>query len=113
MADAAAANPLPHVLYDPILWEWRLLAAIAWEGYLASGAGHVLVEVDAGVRYRYLPGAPCDCHAGMVDDYDPETQIVVAVRHAGDTLVHCLAGWPEPPSAWALLDATAAGAAVH
>lgn len=98
---------------DPLLWEWQALAAIAWEGYLVCGAGHVSIEVDAGVQYRYLPGAPCDCHAGVVEGYDPETQIVVAVHHEGGTQVHCLGGWPEPPVAWAMAGAPVLGAGVH
>lgn len=95
------AHQVPHSLYDPLLWEWRRLAAIAWGGYLESGAGHVVIEVDGEVHYRYLPGAPRGCRAELIDDYDPETQVVVAIHRDGASLVLRLDGWPKPPAAWA------------
>ena len=104
---------LPHAFYDPLLFDWQVIAAIAWEGYLPAGAGHVAIVADGEVSFEYRPGAPCECHGAVVGEYDPEQQVVVALHFEGGTQVHCLVGWPLPPEAYATVDAGMLGAVVH
>lgn len=104
---------LPHAAYDPLLFDWHLIAATAWSGYLASGEGHVAIHVGAEVRFEYRPGAPCECHGELIGEYDPEQQVVIVVHIGACEQVHCLAGWPTPPEAYASVDAASLDAVVH
>jgi hypothetical protein len=97
----------------PVLVAWRRLAARAWEGYLAEGPGTVTVDIGDDVAFGYRLGAPCDCHAGYVDDYDPELQVVLLVRCGESEWIYVLGGWPSPPEAFACVTAAEAEATLH
>ena len=102
---------------DLVLRCWSELAAVAWEGHLTVGRGHVVMISDGElVRSDYMPGPPCRCHAKAVEQYDPGTQAVIVLRHGEgeeDFIVYVLGGWPEPPAAYATVSADSLGAVVH
>ena len=54
-----------------------LPVATAWGGYLAHGRGAVLMRRNkpAAPTFEYQAGAPCDCHDGLVNDYDPSASL--------------------------------------
>lgn len=114
-SDTGAPQASPSVavgdpFYDPLLFDWTVIAAVAWEGYLTQGEGHVAIVVADEVMFLYRPGAPCECHGDAVREYDPEAQVVVAVYMDETSRVECLTGWPPPPRAWATVGAEAVGA---
>ncbi len=66
---------------DLFLEHWPRIAATAWGGYVAHGRGAVLMrrKAPAAPTFEYQAGAPCGCHDGLVNDYDPDREAVVAV----------------------------------
>jgi len=106
-----AAEATSHGHLDPMIREWPIIASIAWEGFMASGRGHVVVEVDGDeVGYRYQAGAPCSCHAVAVEEYDPEAEVVVAVSIGESLDVYRLGAVPSPFVVWATTPGSAYGA---
>src|SRR5262249_43941167 len=88
-----------NAFIDLLLEHWPRIAAVAWDGWLAHGRGAVTIEngsVPPTLAYR--AGAPCPCHAGAVEAYDPETQVVVAVVDDDGSVawLETLGGGPTP-----------------
>jgi len=103
-----------NVFLDLLLEHWPRLATVAWDGWLAQGRGAVTIEngsVPPALAYR--AGAPCPCHAGAVEAYDPETQVVVAVVDDDGSVawLETLGGVPTPAESETL--APAADVTVH
>lgn len=110
----AMSEATVHHEFDPILFDWRRLAAVAWEGYLVGGLGAVTVDVGESIVISYRVGPPCPCHAAYVDLYDPEQQAVLVVRTPhGEDGIYLLGGWPPPPEAHSLATARDFDAVVH
>ncbi len=104
----------PHPDLDPILMDWQRIASIAWQGFLASGRGAVLIHVSAcEVSYTYKAGGPCRCFAQAVATYDPEQQVVVGVSRGDGSILYVVGGWPSPPEAYAAASAELLGATLH
>jgi hypothetical protein len=82
-----------------IMEAWPMIAATAWQEYQRQGRGTVMI--DARGESVFCPGSPCECHQCLVDIYDPEHEVVVAL-HNGDTIrkIAVVAGWPAPPDAY-------------
>ncbi len=99
---------------DPMLRDWPVIASIAWEGFLASGRGHVLVRVEKSeVLFRYCAGVPCACHGEAVAEYDPEGEVVVAISVEDSVDVYRLASLPSPAAVWAVTSGSEYGATGH
>ena len=113
-----SVDSLPDVLpqweFDLLLFEWQRIAAMAWGGYLTAGEGFVEINVEEDEpRFAYHAGHPCDCHRGLVEEYDPEQHVVVRVAFGQTDHLHNLAGWPTPIEAFRCVTAAAVDAAVH
>jgi hypothetical protein len=89
---------------DLFLEHWPRIAATAWGGYVAHGRGAVLMRrnAPAAPRVEYHAGAPCECHDGLVNEYDPDREAVVAVVKGRRRVVWIatLGGYPSPKDAW-------------
>ena len=102
---------------------WRLLAAFAWEHYLAEGRGMVVVPEDdfvhadrpqyALLRVRYVPAESPEIKSmpdwedgkeqGWLETYDPERKVIVLiVRPGGGTSGYLLGANPPPPECHAI-----------
>ncbi len=93
---ADGCNADPEI--EQIMADWPVIAAVAWQEYRSRGRGTVMIDEERAAAY--YPGSPCSCHQHLIDTYDPEEQVVVAL-HDGDVLqsIHVVAGWPAPPDA--------------
>lgn len=82
-----------------IMGGWPVIAAVAWAEYRMQGRGTVMLDAEGAAAYH--AGSPCECHQHLVDTYDPEQQVVVAL-HDGTKLrsITVVAGWPAPPDAY-------------
>lgn len=104
---------------DLILEHWRPIAAYARDGFLSRGRGTVWIRVGAegDIAARYEPGSPCECHAELVRDYDPDTEAVVTVVVEGEedsgNPVYRVKGRPSPVEAVAIVTAEDVGASLH
>lgn len=89
---------------DLFLQHWPRIAATAWGGYMAHGRGTVLMRraAPAAPVFEYQAGAPCSCHDELVNEYDPDRQVVVAVVKGRGRVVWIatLGGWPTPKESW-------------
>ena len=122
-APDVAPDPAPHLpestevpLYDALLPHWHRIAATAWLGFRRHGRGAVCLRGPTAFPLAiYRPGAPCECHAELVVEYDPATQAVVAVHDDdGDVVFAAIVdGWPAPPDAWTTFPDTLAGERAH
>ena len=97
-----------HPDFDLILAHWLGIAARAWQGSLISGPGAVLLTVMEGdPEILYRQGSPCPCHPIEADTYNPETEAIVVVQRGDESSVPViLVGWPSPPHAFAMADAS-------
>ena len=113
--DEVTTEGTPHRELDGILWNWILVGALAWEGFLTHGLGFVLVAVDEhGVHPSYVPGSPCSCCPISADTYDPETQAVVVIQWGDEQRPpFIVTGVPTPPETLARADAEIMGETVH
>jgi len=100
---------------DLLMEHWLGLAAVAWDGFSARGRGVVvLTEADGSATLAYQPGPPCPCHAEMVEEYDPEHQVVVVHRAADEECcINVFGGWPTPPDAAASVPAADRRVSIH
>ena len=112
VADVREGEPQPDL--DTIITRWLVLAAVGFEGAKVSGRGAVVMTVDAtSTRIEYAAGSPCPCHSKLIDDYDPETQILIVLRFEESESVFVLGGLPTPAEAYGQTTAEAVGATVH
>jgi hypothetical protein len=82
-----------------IMGMWPVIAATAWQEYQRQGRGTVMIDAQGATVFQ--PGSPCECHHCLVDTYDPEQQVVVALHDAATLRkVAVVAGWPPPPDAY-------------
>jgi len=89
-----------------IMLRWAFIAALAWGEYLRHERGMAMMDVnDGGVGYH--PGPVRECHRELVDQYDPEREVVVGVYREDDDIlnVYIVAGWPAPPDAYLITPA--------
>ena len=112
---AAVPEGARDAFIDLLLEHWPRIASVAWDGWLVHGRGTVTIE-DGSVPpvLAYRPGAPCPCHASLVEAYDPEREAVVAVVAPGGQVpwMYTLSGEPRPADT-DLLPAASSGATVH
>ena len=83
--------------------KWDFIAGIAWVSFTRMGPGVVVVTVlqDGSLDIEYGGGSdPCDPHADLMREYDPERQVVLAVVRDGEEHVYVLDGSPPPPEAF-------------
>jgi hypothetical protein len=83
---------------------WAFLAGVAWAGFSRVGRGVVVIDLSSNAEEEvtFAGGAtPCDCHAHLVRDYEPEREVVIAVLRGDDERVYVVANQPPPPEAFA------------
>jgi hypothetical protein len=93
---------------------WPVIAAVAWQGYLTEGRGVVMIDYER--RAAYCRGALGECDRYLVDTYDPELEVVVAVVDCDEMCtrsIHLIAGWPAPPDAFRITPAERSRLTAH
>lgn len=110
-------TPDAHVTF--IRSQWPDFAAFAWEKYLNEGRGAVVVDLtkasksgeslqvptfyvaDGGARLSKLGGWPSDEISEVVQDYDPEQDVVfIFLRLDGDVFHYNASDDLTPPQAY-------------
>lgn len=102
--------------FTPLLYDWRRVAALGWEGMVTRGRGIVVIDVSREKPvYSYFPGAPCEHFREMVGGYDPKREVLVCIDHGPGYQdgVMRLGGWPPPPEAFATVTAEEVEGVVH
>jgi len=103
---ASIPEAATHPDLTPLLYNWRRVAAVAWEGMLTRGRGFVNIDVSGSETvYTYRPGVPCEHFRELIEGYDPEREVLLCIDHGpevADGLVR-IGGWPTPPEAFATL----------
>jgi hypothetical protein len=99
--------------------EWRKFAAFAWEKYLAEGRGAIVINLRRGrqsgsglqlptsylsegsARLAKLGGWPGEEMAQMIEQYDPEQDVVfIFLRLDGDVFHYLVSDELTPPQAY-------------
>jgi hypothetical protein len=101
---------------DALLAGWPQLAAFSWESYRRLGRGAVLVTPGSiFLEMLYLAGPSCPAPDGLLESYDPDTQVVVGIALCSEhtSWIGVLSGSPTPFEAWRTVPGTVLGEAVQ
>src|SRR4051812_15541500 len=97
---------------DALLYGWARLASFAWDSYRQHGRGAVLVAPGRDrLKLTYLSASSCLAPDGLLEIYDPDTQVVVAISHSSHhtSWIGPVSGWPSPVDAWHTVPAATLG----
>ena len=113
----AMDTPDEHVTF--MRSQWATFAAYAWEKYLSEGRGAVVVDLrnaskdgsminvpsyyvaEASERLTSRGGWPSTEVAGVIEDYDPEQDVVfIFLRLDGDVFHYNVSDELTPPAAY-------------
>jgi hypothetical protein len=84
--------------------QWRVVASLAWTGYVDEGRGAVVVEKEEepladGLRYIAGPVWNDAASNALIQTYDPRREVVLVIVHGAERTCHRLEALPCPPDA--------------
>jgi hypothetical protein len=92
----------PQYDLDDIVTDWAFLAARAYRNFVCDGPGTLVITVGRNNRadLDFLSAAEaCPCCKHLIQPYDPDSQVVLAVRRGGNENVYVLSGFFTPKDA--------------